>query len=132
MDNKITAGIRGEKSAAVTVDLTAPAMGSGELKVFATPALAALAEGCCAESVEDLLDEGQETVGSRIEVDHISPTPMGVGVVCRSRLLAAEGRRLDFEFEAYDSGGMIGKGKHTRYIVDAEALMKKATDKLKK
>ena len=132
MDNKITIGLTGEKSAAVTLDNTALAMGSGDLRVFATPAMAALAEGCCAESVEDFLDESDTTVGSRLEIEHLSPTPVGVGVVCKSKLTAFDGRKMDFEFKVFDSSGLIGRGNHTRYIVNADKLFQKATDKLKR
>lgn len=132
MNESIKIGLAGEKSTAVTMDSTALAMGSGDLRVFATPAMAALVEGCCAESVEDLIDESDTTVGSRLEIEHLSPSPVGVGVVCKSRLTAIDGRRLDFEFEVFDSSGPVGRGSHTRYIVNADGLMKKATDKLKK
>ena len=125
-------GLRGEKSTAVTMDSTALAMGSGDLRVFATPAMAALAEGCCAESVEDLIDEADTTVGSRLVIDHLSPSPVGAGIVCKSRLTAVDGRRLDFEFEVFDSSGLIGRGEHTRYIVNADKLLKKASDKLRR
>ena len=117
---------------AVVMTNTALAMGSGELRVLATPAMIALMEGCCAESVEDLLNEGITTVGSHINVEHLSPTPVGVGVVCKSRLTAAEGRRLDFEVEVFDSAGLIGKGSHTRYMVGSDSFMDKANKKIRK
>ena len=130
--SNITAGITGEKSMAVVMTNTALAMGSGELRVLATPAMIALMEGCCAESVEDMLDEGMTSVGSRIDVEHLSPTPVGVGVVCKSRLTAVDGRRLDFEVEVFDSAGLVGKGSHTRYIVESESFMTKANKKIRK
>ena len=86
--SEIKAGITGEKSVAVTTENTAVAMGSGTLRVFATPAMIALIEGCCAESVEALLDEGITSVGTQVNIDHLSASPLGAGIVCKSRLTA--------------------------------------------
>lgn len=126
----IKAGITGEKSTAVTIDNTALAMGSGTLRVFATPAMIALCEACCAESVEDYLPEGITTVGTKVDVEHLSASPIGVSVLCKSTLTAFDGRRLDFAVEVYDSAGLIGRGTHTRFTVDAEKFFRKTYDKL--
>ena len=67
--SEITIGLTNEKSVAVTIENTALAMGSGTLRVFATPAMIALVEGCCAESVEDLLGEGLTSVGTNVNID---------------------------------------------------------------
>ena len=127
----ITPGITGEKSIAVTIENTALAMGSGTLRVLATPAMIALVEGCCAESVEDMLDEGLTTVGTNVNAAHIAASPLGVSILCKSRLVAVDGRRLDFEAEVYDSKELIGKAKHTRFIVDAEKFLNKTYAKVK-
>lgn len=127
----ITVGITGEKSVAVTIENTALAMGSGTLRVLATPAMIALIEGCCAESVEDMLDEGLTTVGTNVNAAHIAASPLGVSILCKSRLVAVDGRRLDFEAEVYDSKELIGKAKHTRFIVDAEKFLNKTYTKVK-
>ena len=127
----ITPGITGEKSVAVTIENTALAMGSGTLRVLATPAMIALIEGCCAESVEDMLDEGLTTVGTNVNAAHIAASPLGVSILCKSRLVAVDGRRLDFEAEVYDSKELIGKAKHTRFIVDAEKFLNKTYTKVK-
>lgn len=71
--NEITSGLTGEKSVAVTMDNTAIAMGSGTLRVFATPAMIALIEGCCAESVEEMLGEGITSVGTRTSTSTTCP-----------------------------------------------------------
>ena len=127
----LSTGVTGEKSIAVTIENTALAMGSGTLRVLATPAMIALIEGCCAESVEDMLDEGMTTVGTNINAAHIAASPLGVSILCKSRLVAADGRRLDFEAEVYDSRELIGKAKHTRFIVDAEKFLNKTYTKVK-
>ena len=130
--NKIKIGVTGEKSTVVVMENTALAMGSGTLRVFATPAMIALIEGCCAESVEDLLDEGITSVGTQVNIEHLSASPVGAGIVCRSVLNAFDGRRLDFDVEVHDNAGLIGKGTHTRYTVKADSFVNKTYAKLNK
>lgn len=129
---EIKPGIKGEKSVAVTIDNTALAVGSGTLRVFSTPAMIALCEGCCAESVESFLGAGVTTVGTKVDVEHIAPSPEGAPILCRSKLVAVDGRKLDFEVEVYDNLRMIGKGTHARYIVDADKFTAKAYENVKK
>ena len=127
---QLSPGITNEKSVAVTLANTALAMGSGTLRVFATPAMIALCEGCCAESVEDLLDDGMTSVGTKVEIEHLAASPLGSSILCKSRLVAVDGRRLDFEVEVFDNVGLIGKGEHTRFIVDAERFVNKTYSKI--
>ena len=131
MQHEITTGITGEKSVAVKIENTALAMGSGTLRVFATPAMIALIEGCCAESVEDMLPQGITTVGTKVEVEHLAASPIGASILCKSKLTAYDGRRLDFEVEVFDNAGLIGKGTHTRFTVDAQRFIDKAYSKSK-
>ena len=131
MQHDITTGITGEKSVAVKIENTALAMGSGTLRVFATPAMIALIEGCCAESVEDMLPQGITTVGTKVEVEHLAASPLGASILCKSKLTAYDGRRLDFEVEVFDNAGLIGKGTHTRFTVDAQRFIDKAYSKPK-
>ena len=81
-------GIRGEQSVLVTAANTAKTMGSGTLDVFATPALVALAEKTCWMSVADALGEGNGSVGTKLELEHTAPTPVGMTVTCESELVA--------------------------------------------
>ena len=130
--SNIPIGIKGEKSVAVIIENTALAMGSGTLRVFATPAMIALIEGCCAESVEDYLPEGITSVGTKIDVEHLAASPLGAGIYCKSTLTAVDGRKLDFSVEVYDNAGLIGRGTHTRFTVDAQRFLDKAYAKLNK
>ena len=97
-------GIKGSASVAVTAANTAAAMGSGELNVFATPALAALVEKACWQSVAPELDPGCGTVGTKLELAHNAPTPVGMMVRCESELTAVDGRKLTFSAVMYDDG----------------------------
>ena len=113
----LEAGIRGEQSVAVTSENTAKTMGSGTLDVFATPALVALAEKTCWMSVAAALDEGCGTVGTRLELEHSAPTPVGMTVTCESELTAVEGRKLVFKVSLHDEKGPVGGGVHERFII---------------
>lgn len=104
-------------------------MGSGTLEVFATPALVALAEKTCWQSVAPHLEEGCSTVGTRMELDHSAPTPLGMTVICESELVEVDGRRLVFQVRMRDETGPVGCGVHQRFIIQNEKFMKKAQAK---
>ena len=122
-------GIRGEKTALVTQHNVASAVGSGALPVYATPMMIALMEMTAAESVQPFLEEGQGTVGTLVNVRHVSATPLGMTVRCESTLTNAEGKRLTFSVAAYDDAGLIGQGIHERYVVDGHRFMSQAEKK---
>lgn len=122
-------GIRGTKTVAVSEANTAKTMGSGTLDVFATPALIALMEETCWRSVADELDEGCGSVGTLLEVKHTAPTPVGMEVTCESELTQVDGRRLVFDVRAYDAGGMVGEGRHERFVIQNEKFQAKADAK---
>ena len=126
----LEAGIRGQATVAVTPENTARAMGSGTLEVFATPALAALAEKTCWESVAPALEEGCGTVGTRLELDHTAPTPVGMHVTCESELIAVDGRKLTFSVTMWDEKGQVGRGMHQRFVINDAKFFAKAQSKL--
>ena len=109
----------------VTEDKTAAVIGSGDMPVLATPAMMALMENAAMLAVADELSPGETTVGSEMSASHVRPTGVGDTVVAVARLVAVDGRRLEFEVEASDSKGVIGSGKHVRYIVGRERFMAK-------
>ena len=122
-------GIKNRIEITVTEERTAEAMGSGTLPVFATPAMIALIEETCWRSVADQLDDGQSTVGTQLNVAHVSATPVGLKVYCESQLVSVEWRKLTFEVNVYDEKGLVGKGTHERFIIDDEKFMQKALSK---
>ena len=105
------------------------AVGSGRLEVFATPAMIALMEETAWRSVEPELSEGEGTVGTRMEVSHVSATPVGMEVTCETRLMQVDRKRLVFEVKAYDAAGLIGEGMHERFIVENGRFMDRAEKK---
>lgn len=123
-------GIKGTRTVTVNEDNTAKAMGSGTLDVFATPALIALMEETCWRSVANELEEGSGTVGTLLEIKHTAPTPVGMKVTCESTLTEVDGRRLVFEVIARDAKGVVGEGKHERFIIQNEKFQMKANAKL--
>jgi fluoroacetyl-CoA thioesterase len=127
----LQAGIKGKKEITVTLDKTAKAMGSGTMDVFATPAMIALMENTAFESVAPELEEGSGTVGTALDIKHVSATPVGMKVTCESELVKVDGRALTFSVKAFDEAGLIGEGTHERFIVFEEKFQKKADDKAK-
>ncbi len=113
----------------VSQDKTAQALGSGDLPVYGTPAMAALMEEAAAACVADALEPGQTTVGTRMDVSHSSATPLGMQVTAYAKLTKAEGRILYFQVRAEDEAGVIGEGIHQRVIVNARQFLDRAGEK---
>ncbi len=111
------AGIKGKKRFKVTGDKLAKEIGSGEVKVYATPMMIAAIENTAAASVEDGLAEGETSVGTNISVSHISATPEGMEVLIETELTKAEGRKLSFRVSAYYEAGLICEGTHELLIL---------------
>jgi predicted thioesterase len=110
-------GIKGEAIEVVNENNTAAKLGSGELAVYATPAMVALMEQAAYKSVAGELEEGQGTVGTSMHISHVSATPLGMRVTAKSELTEIDRRRLVFKVEAYDEAGKIGEGTHERFII---------------
>ena len=123
-------GIKGKQTETVTEDKTAAAAGSGTLRVYATPAMTALMEKTAMCSVAEELDDGMTTVGTKLDIEHISASPVGSMITCESELTEVDRRRLVFRVTAYDNAGEIGKGTHERFIVDSGRFLSKAESKL--
>ena len=122
-------GIKGIGEVVVTEELTAMRIGSGLLPVYATPMMIALMENTAANSVQPYLEEGQGTVGTRVDVSHLAATPLGMTVRVETELTEIDRRRLVFSVHAFDDAGLIGEGTHERFIVNNEKFMLKAHSK---
>ena len=109
----------------VSADHVAAVMGSGDLHVFATPAMVALMENAAMMAVAEHLPEGSTTVGAMMNTSHVKPSPMDESIKATAVLTEVEGRKLTFEIKAEDSKGIIGEATHVRYIVDRERFMSK-------
>lgn len=122
-------GTKGKVETVVNDSNTAKFVGSGSLDVFATPNMIGLMEQAAQMSVADYLEEGQGTVGTKIEVSHDAATPLGMKVWAESELVEVDRRRLVFEVAAYDECGLIGKGMHERFIINNEKFLAKVNAK---
>ena len=122
-------GIKGETEITVDEHVTAKEYASGLLEVYATPAMIALIEETAWKSIQGELKEGQGTVGTKICVEHLAATPVGMRVRCETKLKEIDRRRLVFQADVYDECQKIGTGTHERFIIDNEKFMKKAAEK---
>ena len=118
-------GIRKETKVMVREEHSAKSVGSGDVKVLSTPSMIAFMEATSRDLVQPYLPEGYTTVGTRIDVRHLSPAPVGQEIIVISELTAVEGRKLIFKVEAFWKGNKIGEGKHERYIVNLERFLDK-------
>ena len=126
----IEVGIKGQAEALVEQEDTAKVVGSGDLLVYATPCMVALMEGAAWQSVAPFLAEGESTVGTRMDVKHLSATPVGMEVRAESVVTAVDGRKITFEIHAFDEAGEIGRAVHERVIIKTERFLEKCYDKL--
>ncbi len=118
-------GTHNVKCLKVTHADTAAVYGSGSLEVFATPAMIALMEKTCLESINNSLDNGCTTVGTYINVSHLKASPIGAEIRCESTLIDADRRRLVFKVQCFERDLLIGEGQHERFIVDNDKFMSK-------
>lgn len=127
----LTPGMKGEAVTTVTPLNTAIAYGSGGVSVFATPAMIGLMEKAALSSVASCLEAGMTTVGIRVDIKHISATPMGMSVRAVSELVEVDGRRLVFKVDAWDDHELVGTGIHERVIVTEKKFLERASGKKK-
>ena len=111
---------------------TAKSHGSGTLLVLATPRMVALMEEASYKCIEGSLEEGQSSVGTDLQIKHLSATPVGLNVYAESEIIEINGRRVVFSVKAYDEKGIIGEGVHERFIVYSEKFVNKTYSKLDK
>lgn len=127
---EITVGMKGEVSTLVEREDTAREVGSGSLLVYATPCMVALMEGAACEAIEEAMNDSTTTVGTELNIQHLSATPVGLEVRAEAVVTAVEGKVITFEICAYDEAGEIGKGTHKRVVVNSQKFLEKAYSKL--
>ncbi len=122
---KLVAGLSASSTTIVKAENTAASMGSGDLPVFATPAMVALMEHAAMQAVSKVLPDEATTVGAEMNVSHIKPSGIGARITATAVLTEAAGRKLTFQVGARDEAGMIGEGTHIRYVVDRARFLSK-------
>lgn len=131
METMPKAGMTGQWETTVEEGMLAAAVGSGEVRVLATPMMIMGMERAAMEAIRPCLPEGMTSVGTRVDISHMAPTPCGMKVRFEAKLTAvsANGRGLTFAVTAYDEVGPIGEGSHERVVVDREKFQSRAQAK---
>lgn len=130
----IKVGARGTTRVIVASEHTAARVGSGVIAVLATPVMINLIEAAALDACESRLPPGHQTLGTHLDVSHTAATPIGGLVTAVAEVVAIRGREIDFVVEARDDLDVIGKGRHTRVVVNVEkfeARVKRKADALR-
>ena len=126
----VTIGMKARVEDVVVQENTAISAGSGTLPVFATPFMCALMEKAAWMAIAPELNKGDSSVGTKLNISHLSATPVGLKVWAESEVTAVDGKRIEFKVSAWDEKGLIGEGTHERFIVTDERFLSKAARKL--
>jgi predicted thioesterase len=113
-------GLKGYVEIIVAQQHTAPHVGSGLVRVLATPVMVNLMEAAALQAVEGLLPQGYQTVGTHLDVTHFAATPVSMHVRVYAELTGIEKRTLTFKVHAEDDKERIGEGMHERIIINLE------------
>lgn len=127
---EITIGMKGEACTLAERKDTASEVGSGSLSVYATPCMVALMEGAACNAIAAALPEGKTSVGTALDISHLSATPVGLKVRAEAEVTGVEGSAVTFRVAAYDEAGKIGEGTHKRAVVTAQRFLDKTYAKL--
>jgi predicted thioesterase len=129
---KLSPGLEGHAELIVGEEHTAPRIGSGRVRVLATPVMINLMEAAALDAAENLIPAGHQSLGTRLDVRHIAATPVGMRVRATARLVSVDGRTLNFQVEARDERDLIGDGTHQRLVVNVERFDQRVQAKLAK
>ncbi|HSG75844.1 MAG TPA: thioesterase family protein [Burkholderiales bacterium] len=124
-------GLRGRAELMVAEEHTAPRVGSGRVRVLATPVMINLFEAAALDAVERLLPPGRQSLGTVLNVRHIAATPVGMRVTATAEVTGVEGRTIRFRLEARDERDLIGDGSHERVVVNVAKFDERVQRKLK-
>ena len=124
--------MKGRSESKVTNERTAKAAGSGTLNVYATPWMIALMENAACAAIGEALEEGQSSVGTMMNVSHVSATPVSMKVWAEAEVTGVDRRKVSFKVSAYDEAGLIGEGVHERFVISEDKFIDKCYSKLEK
>lgn len=126
----ITPGLAGEASLLVGEEHTAPRVGSGKVRVLATPVMINLIEAAALAAVEHLLPAGYQSLGTHLDVRHFAATPVGMKVTATAVVRGFSERTISFKVEARDGIDLIGDGTHERMVVNVAKFDQRVQKKL--
>jgi predicted thioesterase len=127
---QIAAGLSGSAELVVGEQHTAPRIGSGKVRVLATPVMINLIEAAALAAVEHLLPEGYQSLGTHLDVHHVAATPVGMRVRATAEVVKTENRTVYFRVEARDEKDLIGHGTHERVVVNVAKFDQRVQRKL--
>lgn len=127
---EITVGMTGSVSTLVEREDTAHEVGSGSLLVYATPCMVALMEGAACEAIAPAMPEDKTSVGTELNISHLSATPVGMEVRAEAEVTEIDGNAITFRVTAFDEKGKIGEGTHKRFLVSTQRFLDKTYSKL--
>ena len=123
-------GLTGQAELVVGEQHTAPSIGSGKVRVLATPVMINLIEAAALAAIEHLLPPGYQSLGTHLDVHHVAATPVGMKVLASAKVMKVEGRTVFFEVEARDEKDLIGHGSHERVVVNVRKFDERVSRKL--
>ena len=127
---QVAPGLKGTVELVVGEEHTAPSIGSGKVRVLATPVMINLIEAAALAAVEHLLPAGYQSLGTHLDVRHIAATPVGMRVTASAEVLRVDGRTVNFRVEARDERELIGDGTHERVVVNVAKFDQRVQRKL--
>jgi predicted thioesterase len=123
-------GMSRESTFQVSEEHSASHVGSGSLRVLATPWMVAYMENVSRSLLGDALPEGYSSVGVHLDIRHLAPTPVGGNVRVRAEILSVEGLKVNLEVSAWDEQEQVGSGKHQRVVIDEARFLKRVAAKI--
>ncbi|QEH36913.1 Fluoroacetyl-CoA thioesterase [Aquisphaera giovannonii] len=99
--------------------------------ILSTPWLIWFLEHVAREALAPFLEEGENSVGSHVDVDHLAATPVGEAVRCVARVAHIDGRQVSFQLEAFDDHERIARGFHRRHVVRVDRLARRVEVKMR-
>jgi predicted thioesterase len=128
--SKLRVGLKGKAEIRVGEEQTAPRVGSGRVRVLATPVMINMMEAAALDAIESLLPEGHQSLGTHLDVGHYAATPVGMTLRATAEVTKIDGRNVEFRVEAFDDRERIGDGTHKRVVVNVERFDKRIQRKL--
>jgi predicted thioesterase len=128
--SKLKTGLKGHAQILVSEAQTAPRVGSGRVRVLATPVMINMMEAAALDAIESLLPEGHQSLGTHLNVGHYAATPVGMTLRATAEVTRIDGRNVEFRVEAFDDRERIGDGTHARVVVNVERFDKRIQKKL--
>ena len=125
----VQVGMQKETVFEVEEKYTASHVGSGSLRVLATPSIIAFMEITARALLEEVLPEGYSSVGVHVDVRHLAPTPLGAQVRVECKVIDVKAQRVEFDFQAWDDKDKIGEGRHQRVVIDVGRFLKRVEAK---